>query len=668
MPVRICVNLWKAATDGMRSINAQMNSISANEFTPAMLASELNVELISWNRATLNHVLAESEEKMAEYESAISEQEALMEERLTALQSANLSARGTELLGQFAELWDQAQPVQATVVERSRAQVQDAVYETRIDDARQAVAEAVQVAGEDSEAAAAARAELQLLQEEYDAYLERRAASTADGDARRARKVLREDLRPLVGQMDLALTDLSALQAKQLSDAQAATDARVAAGLRNMVILSVVAALIAAGAGFALSAAIAGAVKRVVGGMRSLREKDLTHEVAVTSEDELGYLCESFNQTCETLRSMMATATNAADSVSAASQQVGATASESAKSASSLSEVVEQVATGAQNQTERIQSIVSQIEKLDQGIRELAEGAETQTQVADNTRANTQDMLQAAEQVASLAEQVAGAAATSSETAQQGARGVNAGVDAMTAIQESAKESMMRITELGRQSEAIGEIVGVIEDVAEQTNLLALNAAIEAARAGEHGKGFAVVAEEVRKLAERASSSTGEITAIVKEIQAGIDLAVKAQEAGTAQTDQGVSIMREAGEALASILASVEQVNEMIGTVAASAQEMTAGVSEVAGAVDQMADITARQTDIADSMAGNSREVTDSVTNIAAIVEQNTAANEEASASSEEQTASSEEMAASAEELSASAQSLSAMIAEFKVH
>src|SRR4029078_4123680 len=72
---------------------------------------------------------------------------------------------------------------------------------------------------------------------------------------------------------------------------------------------------------------------------------------------------------------------------------------------------------------------------------------------------------------------------------------------------------------LGEKSQEIGRILVVIDDLADQTNLLALNAAIEAARAGEHGRGFAVVDSHARKLAERAQESTGQIQAIVAQIQ-----------------------------------------------------------------------------------------------------------------------------------------------------
>ncbi len=147
-------------------------------------------------------------------------------------------------------------------------------------------------------------------------------------------------------------------------------------------------------------------------------------------------------------------------------------------------------------------------------------------------------------------------------------------VSGIRRIAESVHESSDTIQKLGKSSDQIGEIIGVIDDIADQTNLLALNAAIEAARAGEHGRGFAVVADEVRRLAERTTKATKEIAVMVKRIQTNTADAVASMERGTADVENEIRVADEASTALQQIVGVTEQTFRTTQHIARSAEEL----------------------------------------------------------------------------------------------
>lgn len=143
-------------------------------------------------------------------------------------------------------------------------------------------------------------------------------------------------------------------------------------------------------------------------------------------------------------------------------------------------------------------------------------------------------------------------------------------VEQVAAVIENAGQVIDR---LNMRSGQIGGIAGVIREIADQTNLLALNAAIEAARAGEAGRGFAVVADEVRKLAERTSRSTEEISGVIDSVRHDTGSANAAIHQAGQSVNQGIVHASE-------LQAALREMREAGKNAADEMDELVAGIRE----------------------------------------------------------------------------------------
>ena len=287
----------------------------------------------------------------------------------------------------------------------------------------------------------------------------------------------------------------------------------------------------------------------VTRGLRNIAEGegDLTSRLAVQSKDEIGEAAHAFNDFMEKLQGIIA--------------EVKSSTAQVLETSASLAKLSERVAANSQLQSQDAYSMATQVEIM--------------TFTLDGLAGQAEDVQR-----------------SSSESSDQSTRGgevIDAAGAEMNQIARTVNESAAIIQDLGRQSDQISEIVNVIKEIADQTNLLALNAAIEAARAGEQGRGFAVVADEVRKLAERTSASTQEITAMIEKIQNGTRVAIQSMEAGVVRVGEGAALAQQAGEAMTHIKSGIVGVVAAVNDISASLKEQAHSNAENAHKVESIA-------------------------------------------------------------------------------
>jgi methyl-accepting chemotaxis protein len=177
----------------------------------------------------------------------------------------------------------------------------------------------------------------------------------------------------------------------------------------------------------------------------------------------------------------------------------------------------------------------------------------------------------------------------SAERAHQNKSIIHTALNDIRSVSAAVGQTANCLHQLQDSSAAITRIVGVIESLAEQTNLLALNAAIEAARAGEAGRGFAVVADEVRKLADSTSRSTGEIETIVKSIGSQVQLAVADMQQVEDSVATSVDNINRAGESVQTISQQASEVVQLVGGVSQNVAEQQQSCAELAEDVSGIA-------------------------------------------------------------------------------
>ena len=284
---------------------------------------------------------------------------------------------------------------------------------------------------------------------------------------------------------------------------------------------------------------------RIMDAAEKIAKGDLTQEVPVQSNDELGQLASSFNIMMGSFRNLM-------KGIRDAGLQMNVSAAE-------INQGAIQQASGAAEQSTTMTEISVTVEELSQTAGRIAE--------------NAQDLAKSAEETL------------------VGMKGIKTNVDQVA----------RKILALGEKSQSIGNITKLIDDMSDRINLLALNAAIEAARAGEAGRGFAVVAAEVGKLAERSVESTSDIRQLIGEIQSEMNSTIMGVEETTKWTDKGLEMVGDTTQVIKEISvatqqqkSAAEQVVEAMNDIDRVTSSFASTTGETAASANKLTELSAQ--------------------------------------------------------------------------
>ncbi|TGK07874.1 methyl-accepting chemotaxis protein [Leptospira semungkisensis] len=333
---------------------------------------------------------------------------------------------------------------------------------------------------------------------------------------------------------------------------------------------------------------------------QTMSQGDLTSDVQVVYNDEIGTMSADLNTFIGSLRASL--------------KDIQRIALELASSAEELTVSSQSFATGAQ-------STAASSEQMSATVEEMSAGMESISATTDKQYSNILEFHSKVKELSSGVRHIGAEI--------QNTLGVAKSISAEAKKGEVSLTGMSNMIEnILKSSGEMKSIIGIINDISDQTQLLALNAAIEAARAGEAGKGFAVVAEEISKLSVKTASSIKSIGEMINKNNSELDEGAKGIRSSVDILHSIIRNVDSVGEAmnhLFEITSTQESVNKEVDTqsdrVGTEAEAVKLATDEQKRAVNEIAQVITQINEHTLNTASGSEQMSSSAQNLATTAE-----------------------------------------------